>query len=569
MSTKNDLVLLNQAIQRLHADIAPSMKEDDYFEILTAEQTAKDYDLSYEELIDGNVGSGGRDGGVDGIYIFINGEYLQEDSDFSWFPKTNLEIHLIVLQAKNKAGFEEVVIDKLSTITDEILDLSRDVDELHKFYNSKLVESVAKFHKAIEQLAQYFPRISISYIYACKGGAPTENMLRKAQNLKQRVLEYFRDAEFNFEFYGASELLDQIRRQPKRTFELKLAENAIATEGELGFISLVRLPDYFDFITENGNLLVQLFEANVRDFQGRNSVNRQIENTLSENHDDDFWWLNNGITILATQAIIRGKAMQIENPEIVNGLQTSYSIYQYFRPIQINKANDNRSLLVRVVVPTKVYSRERIIKATNSQTKIPDGALRGLDKIHRDIEDFLLNFQIYYDRRKNYYKNQRKQVSRIISIKQMAQSVMSIVLQKPDDARGRPNDLLQNDDIYIQVFDTNYDLKVYLFCISLYFKVEDLLKSNYVDQELDYRGRSEIKYHAMMYIVLAYMGKYKPTANDIAAQSLDKIGQDFMIACINEVIAVFIKHGATNRVAKGKELLEELLTVTLKNRLGY
>ena len=37
----------------------------------------------------------------------------------------------------------------------------------------------------------------------------------------------------------------------------------------------------------------------VRDYQGHNSVNKEIGNTLVSSTPEDFWWLNNGVTIVA------------------------------------------------------------------------------------------------------------------------------------------------------------------------------------------------------------------------------------------------------------------------------
>jgi hypothetical protein len=55
-------------------------------------------------------------------------------------------------------------------------------------------------------------------------------------------------------------------------------------------------------------------------------VNEDIKVTLLNIDSPDFWWLNNGVTILATGASVVGKSIQIEDIQIVNGLQTSESI---------------------------------------------------------------------------------------------------------------------------------------------------------------------------------------------------------------------------------------------------
>lgn len=125
-------------------------------------------------------------------------------------------------------------------------------------------------------------------------------------------------------------------------------------------------------------------------------------NTLSDSESPEFWWLNNGITIIGTHAHIVGNAISIENVQIVNGLQTSESIYNYFNESKIK--SDDRSLLVKIIISNDVNARNSIIYATNNQTNVNVTALRATDKIQRDIEDVLKSHGIYYDRRSNYYK---------------------------------------------------------------------------------------------------------------------------------------------------------------------
>ena len=157
-----------------------------------------------------------------------------------------------------------------------------------------------------------------------------------------------------------------------------------------------------------------MFEANVRDYQGRTQVNDAIQASLQDKATEDFWWLNNGISILATKASLGGKTLTMEDPQIVNGLQTSREIYNYCKGS--DETNDERKILVRVMVPTEEESRDRIIKATNSQTVVLLSSLRATDKIHRDIEEYLRPRGLFYDRRKNYYRNEGKPRNKIVGI---------------------------------------------------------------------------------------------------------------------------------------------------------
>ena len=93
-------------------------------------------------------------------------------------------------------------------------------------------------------------------------------------------------------------------------------------------MALVKLTDFKDFITaETGALNKAMFDANVRDHQGDVTVNKSIRDSLEHPGDEDFWWLNNGITIVADNITAAGKKYTIENPQIVNGLQTSLSSF--------------------------------------------------------------------------------------------------------------------------------------------------------------------------------------------------------------------------------------------------
>ena len=89
------------------------------------------------------------------------------------------------------------------------------------------------------------------------------------------------------------------------------------------------------------------------------------------------------------------KELRISHPEIVNGLQTSNEIYNYFVSHPNMLESENRCLLVRVIVPETDDSRDKIIFATNSQTAIPKASLRATDSIHRQIELFFRPRDLY------------------------------------------------------------------------------------------------------------------------------------------------------------------------------
>lgn len=168
-------------------------------------------------------------------------------------------------------------------------------------------------------------------MYATRGAEVHANVKRKADILGDRIRTAFSNAEFSFEFLGASDLLTLARRQPPAAHELALAETPISSAGDVGYICLVRIREFDKFIRDaDGELRRNLFEANVRDYQGSTAVNEEIARSLREKGGEDFWWLNNGVSIIAGKATQSGKALTLEDPQIVNGLQTSTEIYRYF-----------------------------------------------------------------------------------------------------------------------------------------------------------------------------------------------------------------------------------------------
>lgn len=560
MST-NDQIILDQVLQQKRQELAPTLSPSAFFEVFVAEQALKDFDLSYEELEAGVVGEGG-DGGIDAIYVFANGELVQDDFEFESLKK-GVILDVVIVQAKLTAGFGEAAIDRLIAVTEDLFNLASKLEEFNAIYNESLRSAVNGFRRVYEGLAARFPSLRFRFVYATRGIEVHPNVRRKSDNLITKVRGLYSAAETCFDFLGASDLLGLARRAPRTSYTLPLAESPISSSGDIGFICLVRLKDYHEFITDEQHRLRKgLFEANVRDYQGQTQVNDEIQKSLRNQAGEDFWWLNNGITIVASNATQSGKALALEDPQIVNGLQTSTEIHNYFNTG--NTVGDQRTLLVRVIVPTAGESRDRIIKATNSQTYIPPASLRATDKIQRDIEEYLRPFSLYYDRRKNSYKNDGKPLDRIVSISLMAQAVMAIVLQRPDTARARPSSLLKSDQDYDRLFSSEYDIKLYRICMTILKRVEGQLRA---DATLTPKDRNNIRFYAAMHYAAILTGKTAPTVRELCTVETDSISAEGMAGSQRAVNESYQALGATDQVAKGTSLLEAIRE-DLRNRLG-
>ena len=535
--TSNDQIIFESLLRQRKSVIAPDDRDSKFFEIFAAEQILKNYDLSYEELETGLVDHKGNDGGVDALYTFVNGELVVDDTDEVDYPKQDITIDVFIIQAKLTGGFSDKVINTLMSSTGELFDLQKEVSQLRGAYDEKLLNVVNNFRRIYLSLAIRFPKLNIYFFYATKGEQVHQNVERRAKSLEATVKNLFSSCNFSFRFLGCRAFLDLAGRSPSEPLELVVAETPVSPQNG-GFICLVGLRDYFGFITEaNGELRRGIFEANVRDYQGKVDVNKAIKDTLENPSDDDFWWLNNGIKVISEIATLAGKKLTIKNPQVVNGLQTSMEVYKYFRDHP--NAQDDRRLLVRVIIPKSEASRNRIIKATNSQTTLPAASLRATDQIQRDLEQFFEANGLFYDRRKNYHKNLGRRKDKIVSIPYLSQAVMAIVLQEPNNARARPSTLITKDIDYNRVFNPEYPIHLYLECAKFMKLIDAYLVSGEAPAYVK-NNEINIRYQLAMFSTVMAQQRLSIEPKDIPALGLSSMSKITLRQNLNEVWEVFV-----------------------------
>ncbi|MCV2872368.1 AIPR family protein [Defluviimonas sp. WL0050] len=552
----NSQQLLNDVLEQKRAEIAPHLSEQDYFEIFSAEQILKDHDLSYEEIEEGIV-DGEHDGGVDSVFIFVNGELLQEDYDISSFKK-DVTIELHVIQSKTSGGYSEAPLNNLISATRHLLKLNADYDNLTQ-YNTEVKKIFDRFRSTYRALASRFPILKIFYYYAAKrsDGTVHENIKKKSEELVSVAKEMFAEAEVEVVFIGARYLLDLARKRPKTAYDLKISKHLSDTDS---YIVLSPLKEYVRFLKDSANQVrAELFESNVRDFSGNTEVNAEIVNTLKNESVVDFWWMNNGVTILASRASLNGDTVTLENPQIVNGLQTSTQVAAHFTSTE----GDSRSVMVKIISSDDEETRDKIIKATNSQNPVQPATLRATDKVQRDIEQALKSAGMFYDRRKNYYKNEGKPADKIISIPLMAQAVMAVILSSPDQARARPSSLIKDDTVYSKVFSERNSISLYVNSAKLIREVDRILKTR---TEMTARDRTNLRFFVLLWVVAWASKKANPSAPDVSALDVSKIGDDQLESAIDEIWKLYQGLGATDQVAKGPTLKNATLD-ELKRRI--
>ncbi|WP_347883682.1 AIPR family protein [Pseudomonas aestiva] len=447
---KNDKLLVDGIIDDRLAQQLPSSRRDEAFEYLAFEQILKEYDLSHDLLTSGSV-DGRQDGGIDGFYIFVNGHLLIDPESFSW-PRTGSELNLVLITCKHHDTFKQATLDALIATLTELLDFAIDDADLTGAYSKQLLQARERLKYAYRRLSPRLSNFSVNVFYASRGDTTEigEEVISRGMQIAQLIKDSFGSSKPEFKFLGSTELVELYRKHPNYTLELPFID--VLSKGEQ-YVLLARLSDYFGFISDKGSLRRYLFDSNVRDFMGLNRVNEDIKETLENENSPDFWWLNNGVTILASSANITGKSIQADDIQIVNGLQTTESIFRHISTSSLK--DDDRCVLVKVIVTTDASVRDSIIRATNNQTDVELASLHATDKIQRDIEDIMSRHGLYYERRKNFYANQDKMPGDLVTPLYAAAGFFALVLKEPHKAPKLRSKFMRSQILYDRVFNSS------------------------------------------------------------------------------------------------------------------
>ncbi|MBI5727098.1 MAG: abortive phage resistance protein, partial [Ignavibacteriales bacterium] len=260
---KNDTIILDGILDDRVTQRLPSTKRDEVFEYFAIEQILKDFQLSKEEISIGQI-DGRNDGGIDGIYIFVNGHLLSDYSESFFWPRTNAELELYIITCKHHETFKQATFDNLVATLTEILDFGINKEDLKGSYNTQLLLFREVLKKAYRKLATRLVTFTINVSYASRGdsGIIGESIVARGNQILDIAHELFTECTPKVSYFGSSQLVELSRRIP--SFSLELPFLSSMGRGER-YILLSKLSDFNTFICDNENKLRRyLFDSNVR-----------------------------------------------------------------------------------------------------------------------------------------------------------------------------------------------------------------------------------------------------------------------------------------------------------------
>jgi AIPR protein len=377
-----------------------------------------------------------------------------------------------------------------------------------------LVARTGFLRDALHALASRHPTVEIHVVYDSRGSVADlhSKVVIKGKQLEAQSAGVMPGATGVVDFMGAAELWRSANELPSYTTQLTYQENA--TSGN-SHVALVRLSDYVDFLAgDEGNLRRHIFDWNVSDFQG--DVERCHRCVLQGfgHRKDPLLGRSSGRKRLADFAChLHGVARRSR------GSSGAGSI----RPCPYSCDGDDAA------------TRDRVIRATNRKTSVSQASLRVTDDIQRDVEAFFYGHDWYYDRRKNYYRNNGNSAERIVSISLLAQAVMAMGLSRPDDSRARPSCLLKRDEDYAKLFPSSIPIGIYLWLAESQKSVDAFLASEAAG--VTTQERTNLRFHVAMVAAAKLVGApvTKPDQLESIATARTPITDADLPACLDAV----------------------------------
>ena len=552
--SKNDEIVLQANFKQWKGEQGTGLNGFSPWLYYCVQQFVKPFMPDDEEIRDG-ITDGGNDGGADAIFIVANQRQILSQTA-SVDEKSISKIRVIFIQVKESGGFKPTEIEKNVQLVKDFFDLSTPANSYGARYNENIVRIMGLWKTTRIKIAAAFPEYFIDFYYVTGDDADANDYaLDSGKRVKNSVLELDPKATCEFHFVGAAELWEQVQQRAPRSKTLIWSGQPMNAKD--GTVGLVNIRQYYEFLDDgNGVLAERFFESNVRGYQQDVAVNQNIAAALGAGPDTtNFWLLNNGVTIITPKAQPQGfQAVEIMDPQIVNGLQTSREIFNHFS--KVGEGEDSRSVLVRVIETKDENTQSQIIRATNSQNRMQASQLRMTDQIHRDIEEVFKKSGFYYDRRKGFYKDQGRPSSKIISVNEVVQATIAILLGKPNDARARPGDYFKTDERYTSIFgDGKFPLDVYLYCVILVRDIEKNLRERGIA-----RGDiNNLKYYVACSAARELTGVFMPPPALLLKVKGDrKVAIDWAFSTSNRIYGNLSAKSDRDTVARGTTLATRL-----------
>lgn len=388
-------------------------------------------DLSDDEAFE-CLTDGGQDFGIDALQISEEYDGAFIVSVFQGKYKRELEA---------TSNFPESGIESLIRAIRYLFD--PDVDLLH--INTRLLTRVEEIRSLIRD--GYIPQVrAIGCNNGLKWTAAADDAIRRAAFGDQVTWEHINHDRLVQIFQSTKPVEDT----------LKLTGKAIIEDFNFSrvLIGRISVSEIYALIQRHGE---RLLERNIRRYLGLqgNRVNEAIRETLIGPEKSNFYFYNNGITLVCNKFGYNNLQsgdyqVKVEDLQIINGGQTCMTIYKTLGQMQLD--SEDAYLLLRLYqLPSDNHDLvKRITYATNSQNPVDLRDLRANDERQKRLEIDI--GQLGYQYRRKRTDSALKSTD--ITSGAAAEAILSVWRRRPHQAKffsrehfGKLYDLIFTQDL--------------------------------------------------------------------------------------------------------------------------
>jgi hypothetical protein len=459
---------------------------------------------------------GGNDLGIDAYAVLIDGDLYRDPIEVqAAMNRKRPHVQVVIIQAKTSSKFETKVISDLADNLGHLCGsggipyvVSADVASLRACLDVVFKNSA--------RLAGQLPQLHVHYVTT--GDQISDMVHRKARSAEKHLDKLNRFDTIDVRCVNWRELRTMYQQATStvrvtlpvlKQFAVPAAPGVVQS-----FVGLIAAPELVRTILDDGSgkLRENLFESNVRAFQGYNRVNSGIRETLRDpDKRQRFAVMNNGITIVTRKMDRVSDDFVLDDFQIVNGCQTCHVLFD-----ERDQLTEEVFVSVHIVHSVDEDVIQGIVAATNQQTPVSDEDLAAREDFHKELEDFFtLGWdkpqQLFYERRAKQY-SERKDVekTRVISRAQLSRAYLAMFLNESSRV-GHYQELIKARGT--ELFVTGQPAILYYTAAATWYRLEWLIRNQRIN-----RGYRPAQYHLMAMIRQKLVGSVKLPSNGKAAQ---------------------------------------------------
>lgn len=473
--------------------------------------TSTEYNKTFD--VDSITVGEGNDTGIDGISIIANGQLIESTDEIDDLLERNnfLEVDYLFIQAKTSSNFDSGELNTFLFGVNDFFSMSPRLvrnDDIQHFVeiSNYIIDRAPKFKRN--------PLIKLYYVTTGNwvGDANLRGVIDSGVNALEQT-NLFDKVSVNV--WGARELASAYRKTKDAISSTINFSNRITIPKINGvsqvYIGLLPYREFLKILSDEEGNLLNVFEDNVRDFQGENNdVNGGIASTLNNNDSEIFSVLNNGVTIVASSISPTGDQFTLTDYQIVNGCQTSNVLFNNREGEYIG----NVYVPIKLIATTDDEVKTRITLATNNQTPIKKEQLAALTKFQRSLEQYYNSYEgdsrLYYERRsKQYNSDTHVAKSKIITVQYQIKSFAAMFLNEPHNVTSFYGSIVKRlNEGKVQIFNNDHAFSPYYTSAFAYYKLEALFRKGSIDSSY-----KKVRFHILLLFRIIFGNGVLPPLN--------------------------------------------------------